>query len=195
MNRKLRSKLSPCSVLLGCCLLMSLNGCVYRQLLIDTPLEQRGAVVKVNGKTVGAAPVVVPFTYYGDYEITIDRDGYERLTVKEPIPAPFYEYFPLDFVSEHLIPFPIRDFRRRTYTLTPLREISPEYLNSQALQFRTRGQILGNHAHPGTPSFSPQPSSTPIPDGPEPLPVPRPTNTNPSTSEPPPVELGIPTPK
>jgi hypothetical protein len=141
MNRRLRSLRYSW---LGLALLAGLlNGCVYRQLVIDTPPEQRGAIVQVNGKTVGATPVDVPFDYYGDYQITILRDGYQTLTVKQPVPAPWYEYFPLDFVSEHLIPFSIRDIRRLPYTLQPLQEVPPEYLKQQAEQFRAKGQTIG----------------------------------------------------
>ncbi len=161
-----------------------LSGCVYRQLVISTPPEQAGAIVQVNGKTVGATPVDVPFDYYGDQHITLMRDGYQTLTVIQPVPAPWYEYFPLDFVSEHLIPFPIRDTRRLHYNLEKLRDVTPEEIKSQADLFRIRGLHIGTPGQQGvTPAFRPpvppqiEPNSSL-----EPLPIPRPV---PSNQEPP----------
>src|ERR1041384_5794278 len=85
------------------------SGCVDRRFVIDS--DPPGAIVYVNGKQVGATPVEMPFTYYGKYRFVFVRDGYETWTVDEQVCAPWWEYIPLEFVSENLIPWTIRDVR------------------------------------------------------------------------------------
>src|SRR5262249_48931969 len=91
------------------------SGCVFRSFTVSTTLPgvpgDAGAIVQVNGKIVGPTPVDVPFTHYGTYLLTISRDGAETLVVKQEVPAPWYEYWPLEFVSEVLLPWNIEDKR------------------------------------------------------------------------------------
>ena len=47
------------------------------------------------------------------------KPGYETLTVNQPIPTPWYQIPPLDFVSENLVPTKIRDNRTVTFDLAP----------------------------------------------------------------------------
>ncbi len=60
-------------------------------------------------------PAKFEFTYYGTRKIVVekrDKDGrlaYDRETVYAKIGAPYYQWFPLDFVSEVIIPTDIKD--------------------------------------------------------------------------------------
>ncbi len=137
-----------------------LAGCVERRFLIET--NPPGAVVEVNGKRIGAAPVHVPIDHYGDHRIRIFAPGYQTLVVDEPINAPWYEYFPLDFISENLIPYTIRDLRGRRYELIQEQVVSPDdvlnrsdILRQQGLQLQGDPQPQGS-VPPGTPSNIPQ---------------------------------------
>jgi len=85
------------------------GGCVQRRMTIRS--SPPGAAVYVDDYQIGTTPVSHDFVYYGTRKIRLVKDGYETLTVRQPIPAPWYEYFPLDFVSENLIPWEIRDER------------------------------------------------------------------------------------
>ena len=77
---------------------------------------------------VGETPVTIPFTYYGTRKITLektDADGkliYERKIVYEKISTPVYQYFPLDFFSEIVLPVDIKDEHFFTYRLDPLNQ-------------------------------------------------------------------------
>src|SRR5262249_33363324 len=105
--------------LLGMALCSSLwTGCGERRYIItaDAPggnpsLPRPAAVVYENGRPIGAAPADQQFLYYGTYRFTIVRDGCKTLVVDQCIKAPWYEYFPLDFISENLLPWTIRDVR------------------------------------------------------------------------------------
>jgi hypothetical protein len=126
-----------------------LAGCVERRFVINTDQEGAGAVVFENGKPLGAAPADNHFVYYGKYRFTLVKDGYDTLVVDQNIPPPWYEYPGLDFISENLIPFTIRDRREFCYHLEPMRVPSAGELLSHATGLRSRGQALG--PSPGTP--------------------------------------------
>src|SRR4051812_14030889 len=85
-------------------------GCVEHRMVITT--EPYGAVVyDEKHLPIGATPADRPYTYYGVYEFTIVKDGYETMVVREDVRPPWYEVFPLDFISENVIPWTIRDVR------------------------------------------------------------------------------------
>lgn len=148
------------------CLLLS--GCVHRQFTITT--NPPGSVVQVNGKTVGATPVDVPYTYYGKYRLTILRDGFQTLVVDQPVPTPWYEYLPFEFISEHLVPWTIRDHRQFHYDLLPLPAVSPEGVLNRSEILRSKGKTIGA---PLTPEGSVTVPAGRIPNQPfEVLPVP-----------------------
>ena len=53
--------------------LLGLCGCVERELTINT--NPSGAVVLLNDEEIGVSPVTVPFNWYGDYNVTIRKQG------------------------------------------------------------------------------------------------------------------------
>src|SRR5438874_7158592 len=75
-------------------------GCVERRFIITT--EPFGAIVyDEKGMPTGASPADRQFTYYGKYRFTLVRDGYQTMVVEENVKAPWFEYFPLDFIAEN----------------------------------------------------------------------------------------------
>jgi hypothetical protein len=131
-------------------LLGLLAGCVERRMVITT--EPFGAVVyDERGLPLSASPADRDFIYYGKYRYTLVKDGYETLVVEEDVRAPWYEWFPFDFVSENLVPWTIRDVRRFHYVLTPLQVVPPEQVLEQGNPLRARGQLLGEPPPPRTP--------------------------------------------
>jgi hypothetical protein len=118
-----------------------LAGCVERRYVITS--DPPGAVVLRNGQPIGATPVDDYYVYYGKYKFTLIREGYETLQVEQEIPSPWYEYFPLDFISENLVPWPIQDVRRFNYKLEPRLMPSPDQLLNNAQNLRNRGQSIG----------------------------------------------------
>jgi len=102
---------------LFCISLFLFSGCVERKITIlsDPP----GANVWLDGEKVGETPVNVPFSFYGTREITLYKKGYQLFSTMESISIPIYEYFPLDFMSEFLIPFYLTDDHSFLYILKP----------------------------------------------------------------------------
>jgi len=123
-------------------LLAGASGCVERRMVIIT--EPYGAVVfDEKNQSIGAAPADHPFTYYGKYSFRIAKDGYETMRVEQQVRAPWYEFPGLDFISENLVPWTIRDVRYFRYALQPLKDTPPEALLQQAEQLRSYGQTIG----------------------------------------------------
>jgi hypothetical protein len=56
--------------------------------------------------------------------------------VNQPIPTPWYQIPPLDFVSENLVPTKIRDNRTVTYDMAPQLVVPREQLLDRANQLR-----------------------------------------------------------
>lgn len=128
-------------LLLWAGLLSGESGCVSRRLTIRS--DPPGALVEVDGKRIGVTPVSMDFTYYGTREFTLSAPGYETLTVQQPIPTPYYQIFPVDFVSNHFLPFRVTDRHDFTYSLQRRRvrvDDESELIN-RGRNFRSQAQI------------------------------------------------------
>ena len=101
-------------------------GCVERRMTIRS--NPPGAQVYVDDYEIGTAPVSTSYTYYGTRKIRLVKDGYETLTVYQPMPAPWYGWPGIDFFSENLWPHKIRDERSFEYQLSPMIIVPTEEL-------------------------------------------------------------------
>ena len=97
--------------------LLPMAGCVERTLTIRS--NPPGALVSVNGEPdIGRTPFTHDFTWYGDYDLTFRKEGYETLKMKGKVVAPFWQWVPLDLVAE-MLPLHLHDERVLTYSLKP----------------------------------------------------------------------------
>ncbi len=116
-----------------------LGGCVQRRLTIRS--NPPGARVYVGDEEVGTTPVSTDFVYYGTRKIRLVKPGYETLVVNQPIPAPWYQIPPLDFVSEILVPGEIRDERVVNFQMIPQQPVATEQFLSRGEQLRAASGI------------------------------------------------------
>lgn len=72
-------------LLIVCCSV----GCVERRLLITS--EPAGALVYLNDQEVGRTPLEVPFTWYGTYDVRLERTGYRTLQTQQTADQPWWE--------------------------------------------------------------------------------------------------------
>lgn len=122
-------------------------GCVERRFVIES--DPPGALVLMNGQPIGATPVDGHFLFYGKYQFTLIKDGYETLNVEEDFRAPWYQYFPIDFISENIYPGKIDDVRRpNVYRLCPRMQPRTDALLGQAEQLRAQGRALPGSDNP-----------------------------------------------
>jgi len=112
-----------------------LCGCVDRELTITT--DPPDAQVFVSDTEKGRSPVTFPFTWYGDYDIIIRKNGYDTLKTHANINTPLYQYPPFDFFSE-LAPWWYRDRRYVHLKLTPATQPSDAELIQRAKAMRQR---------------------------------------------------------
>jgi hypothetical protein len=140
-------------------------GCVQRRMTIRS--NPPGALVYVDDYQLGTTPVSHDFVYYGTRKIRLVKDGYETLTVRQPIPLPWYEIFPLDFVSENLIPWEIRDERVIDLAMQPASTEPAESVAARAEQAR----LAAGSLPPVAPAAAVVP---PPPAAPQPIPAPPP---------------------
>jgi hypothetical protein len=117
----------------------SLSGCVYRRLIVRS--DPPGAQVILDGQEVGNTPVAVPFTYYGTRQLTLVKPGYETRTELVKIPAPWYQWMPLDFVSDNFLPRQVNDRHEICWQMMPQGVVPQEKLQERADSLRSEAHI------------------------------------------------------
>ena len=110
-------------------------GCV--ESLITVRTRPPGAVVWLNGEEAGITPLTVPFTWYGNYEVLIRKDGYQTLKTARRTRAPFYEWPGLDLFFECFLPFTLTDHHQWEFELARLGPADPNDLINRAQNLQT----------------------------------------------------------
>jgi len=112
------------------------GGCVHRTMTITTDSGVSSEVF-IDGKYRGKTPYSENFVYYGTHEVML-RDPNGVVTVQDiSLPRPWFEYFPLDFISECVIPavitsryeFVIKPPKQRDIDFKAVKERAAEYRN------------------------------------------------------------------
>lgn len=124
-------------------------GCVDRKFVVESNVPN--AQVYVDNRPVGAAPAYVPFEYYGYYTVTLVHPGYETVVKRVHVTAPWYAYPPLDFITEVLWPFHIRDTRRYTIDMHQATQARTDDILAAAEALRLRGMTLPPPERPAAP--------------------------------------------
>lgn len=122
----------------GLCALFAASGCVRRRLAVRT--NPPGAVVSVDNQVIGTSPAASSFTYYGTREIRIEKDGYRTETIRRRISPPWYQLPGLDFITETLVPWEIRDERIIDVELVPQTLEPTEEVLMRADQLRSQSR-------------------------------------------------------
>jgi hypothetical protein len=97
--------------------LLGIPGCVKRTLKIDTRPDE--ALVWVNGRELGRTPLEVGMTYYGEYELRLERDGYTSVTMMAKATPGAWDVIGPDLVAE-LVPWSIDRTVTWTVSLEPV---------------------------------------------------------------------------
>lgn len=106
-----------------------IGGCVEREWTITS--EPEGAVVYVSGVEKGRTPVTFEFTWYGDYEVVLRKEGYETLTTNAKIDPPWFEWPGIDFFSE-IAPWTYHDRRETLHLMKRRRKPNTNELINRA---------------------------------------------------------------
>jgi len=117
-----------------------MGGCVEREITITS--EPSGALVHLNDQEVGRTPVDVPFTFYGTYDVRLEKEGYEPLWTQKQARTPWWEYPGPDLVAEAIPGMRSNPtWRFELDNATPPEKRDPKELleNAQELRQRLRG--------------------------------------------------------
>lgn len=99
------------ALLVGC-------GGVTRTLRIAS--DPPGAQVVLDGRPVGTTPYEEVFLSHGVRRCELRLDGYRRLVVALDVARPWWQVFPLSFVTDVLWPVPLRDDHAFNLELLPV---------------------------------------------------------------------------
>ena len=113
-------------------------GCVHRRVTVNS--YPQGALVKLDGRDIGYTPASFDFTWYGTREVQLLMDGYETRTEQIDINAPWYQKFPLDFVSDNFLGKHVTDHRQFNFQLQPKRADMSSDVMQRAGALRSEAQ-------------------------------------------------------
>jgi hypothetical protein len=108
-----------------------LGGCVRR--VIDVTSDPSGATVWLNDREIGRTPCSAEFTYYGTYDVRIEREGCEPVQGSAEAKAPVFDWLGIDLVSE-VLPARLVSRTEWHFVLTPT--------DSDASALRARAEAL-----------------------------------------------------
>jgi len=75
--------------------------------------------VRLDETIVGTTPYEHSFEDYGSRRVTLYRSGYRTTSEIVKLSPPWYAYFPLDFISEVLVPIGWKDVHEFEFKLEP----------------------------------------------------------------------------
>lgn len=117
-------------------ILLANSGCLRRRMTIRT--NPPAADVYVDRHWIGKSPASTSFIFYGTRHIEVVANGYRTEKVLRKLNPPWYQLPPLDFISETLWPYEIRDERIIDITMTPEQPVSSAELKARANTLRTQ---------------------------------------------------------
>ena len=125
------------------CASLLAGGCVERKLRVET--APPGAEIWLDGVHLGQTPVEIPFTFYGARQVRLEKSGYATEIMPFKASPPPYEWFPVDFISENLIPARWVDRHTLRVELTPQPPLTEAEKNELERGLQERAAALREH--------------------------------------------------
>ena len=120
-------------VLLAC--LAVLPGCLERKITVVS--EPPGATVWLNDVEVGRTPCTTGFMYYGEYDVRLQKEGFEPVSTHKSARTPLWEIPPIDLAATALPVTITRDVQWR-FDLDPAPTGDAEGLVARARELQAR---------------------------------------------------------
>ena len=144
--------------LLAAVALTATAGCRAQRYMVFVSAPS-AADVYLDGEHVGRTPLELPFEAYGSRHVTLSRPGYRDHTEVLELEVPWYSVFPLDYVSEILLPFGWEDrYRLEVVLQRHTGEVSRpdlEAVLNRAESLRRGGPAGPNQLPPAPPKTDP----------------------------------------
>ncbi len=118
------------------CIQRGINGKYGVERSITIKSDPAGARVLVDSEEVGTTPYTFRFVHYGTRKFTIIAEGFKTVEAFEKINPPWYQWFPIDFFVEIILPVKFEDRREYFYPLEPESDVSGDDFEKRAREFR-----------------------------------------------------------
>src|SRR5262245_40627634 len=152
-----------------------MQGCRAKRYLQITSTPS-GAEVRLDDEAVGITPVRVPFEHYGTRRITFYLPGYRTASRRIKLHPKWYGRFPLDILTEVILPLGLTD-RRKVHQELVLGE---EVMSLPSLRSVIERANALRHSGPEGPRDLPELAPSVVPSEPEtPEPGPEPPKPGP----------------
>jgi hypothetical protein len=93
------------------------SGCVDRFLSINS--DPPGASAYVDGEKVGTTPCEVRYIWYGTRALVLEIRGYTLIRQEVTLSPPWWQIMPMDFITDVVLPFTLKDKRTVSYSMEP----------------------------------------------------------------------------
>jgi hypothetical protein len=114
------------------------TGCVQRKMTIDS--SPPGALVWLNDQEIGRTPVTKSFIWYGNYQVELRKEGFEKVKTHQHVSAPWWQWVPFDFFAEF---FPVTDRQKFSFSMKPMDStVDPKVME-------VRGEVMGERLQSG----------------------------------------------
>lgn len=104
-------------------LVLGAAGCAPERLL-RVESQPPGALVRLDDLVIGRTPLEHHFEHYGARRLTLSLTGYTPWSERVELDAPWHATFPIDLITEVLIPLGLRDVHEVSAVLEPYEEVS-----------------------------------------------------------------------
>ncbi len=135
------------------------GGCVERTMTIKT--DPPGALVYLNDQELGRTPLKRDFTWYGDYDVEIRKEGYQPLHTHKWVTAPWYQWVPFDLAAE-IQPGTVKDHHELFFKLEPQEAVAVNPSDVMGRAEALKDQLEGSRfTRPPTTRPTTQPATKP----------------------------------
>ncbi len=125
------------------------------QRTLEITSEPSECEVRLDGERIGVTPVSLPFEHYGTRRVSLYRSGYRTYSRLVQLSPPWYARFPIDLVSEVLVPLGWRDVHSVHVRMQPG---VPVLLEPDLQDILDRAEGLRRAGPEGPPPPAPRPS-------------------------------------
>jgi hypothetical protein len=123
-----------------------LSGCVTRRLFLVT--DPPGATVFLDGRDVGRTPYQEEFFSYGVRRVELEMPGYARRVELLEVDNPWWQAFPIDIVTDLLLPWTITDDRTFSFRMLAVDPEGSSWEDARAAYERMREFMAENPPPP-----------------------------------------------
>jgi hypothetical protein len=134
------------------------GGCAAERTLHITSVPD-GALVRLDDQTVGTTPLAFSFAHYGIRRVTLYKTGFRTHSRQIELAAPWYARFPIDLVTEVLLPFGWEDDREYHVVL----QAGDEHMSQPSLRSVIERADALRQAGPEGPRGLPEPRPVDVP--------------------------------